>query len=391
MRPKGLVHPAAYPNDVAIIADIIRSFESWAPEATAESWDNVGLQVGDKSTQVERALVALDLTPGVVKEAREQGVQLVVTHHPAIFRPIHAIRADDLVGSMLLDLARSGIALYTAHTNLDAARGGVSFALADALGLQGVEFLAPNDGDRNGNRVKLVTFVPESHVETVYTALSEAGAGTIGRYTECAFMSAGTGRYRVPENGDPMTGSPGSREQVDEIRLEMETRRPVLSAVLAALRSTHPYEEVAFDVIPLEGGSADTGMGAIGNLPQPMLLPDFINVVAESLGVAGLRYSGADDRTVERVAVCGGSGSGLIAKARSAGADAFVTGDVTYHRYFEPLQPDGTRIMALVDAGHYETERPVEAAIIDRMGSIHGDVAFIRTGIRTGPVRHPGR
>jgi dinuclear metal center YbgI/SA1388 family protein len=369
---------------VSTVGDIIRSFETWAPTATAESWDNVGLQLGDPQNGVKRALVALDLTPTVAAEAIEIGVDLVITHHPVIFRPIRSVRADDLVGSLLLRLARANIALYSAHTNLDSARGGVSFALAEQLGLRDLAFLAPDDG----KSVKLVTFVPEGHVETVYRALCEVGAGAIGGYTECAFLTHGTGRFRVPEDGDPMTGSPGSRETTDEVRLEMEVQRSRLATAVAALRSSHPYEEVAFDVMGLENQSMQSGMGVVGNLEAPLSLADFLQHVAERLLSPGIRYSGNEDKPVFRVAACGGSGSGLTGRALAVGADAFVTGDISYHRHFEPLMPDGTAALALVDAGHYETERPAEEAIIRRMSAEHSDVAFARTRSRTTPVRH---
>jgi len=369
------------------VAEIIEVFEDWAPASTAESYDNVGLQLGSPADRVSRALVSLDLTPDVADEAVDLGVDLVVTHHPPIFKPVRAIRADDLVGSMLLRLARSGIALVAAHTNLDAARGGVSYALADVLGLRDLTTLSPS----TAATVKLATFVPASHVDAVAEAMSSSGGGRIGDYTECAFQVTGSGRFRVPPDGNPAIGAPGSRAFVEEVRLEMEVERARIPGVVRALVEAHPYEEVAYDVVHLENPSTRTGMGVVGDLAAPRRIDDFVGFVAERLDAGGIRFSADSDAMIRRVAVCGGAGSSLVGAARRAGADVLVTGDVSYHRYFEAMMPDGSFAMALIDAGHYETERPAEQRIIERMALLAKDVEWIRTSIRTNPVRYVGR
>ncbi|NNF03517.1 MAG: Nif3-like dinuclear metal center hexameric protein [Rhodothermales bacterium] len=368
------------PTRLRSIADAI---ESWAPPQSAQSYDNVGLQVGRADAEIRRAVVALDMTPQVLDEARRRDAQLIVTHHPLLFRPLKRLTPDSLVSSLALSLAESGIALYAAHTNLDAARGGVSFALAGQLGLENVEFLQGMDGQV----VKLVTFVPPEHAGAVRTALGEAGAGRIGRYDHCAFTAPGTGHYRPGEGTDPYAGeSGGDIESADEIRIEAEVARWDLPAVLSALRERHPYEEPAYDVIPVDQPYRDAGIGAVGDLPNESSLGDFLRHVCTVLENPALRYAGEPAARIRRVAVCGGSGSSFLSAARSAGADVFVTADVTYHTYFDVLNTDGTPRMALVDAGHYETERITETLLTDWLSERFPDVDWIRTDVRTAPV-----
>ncbi len=362
---------------------ISSALERWAPPGSQLSFDNVGLQVGDPEREVVSVLVALDLTPAVVDEAAADDVDLIVTHHPLIFKPLKRLVATDFVSGLALRLAERGIAYYAIHTNLDAAPGGVSFALAEQLGLDDIRFL---DGMRE-SLVKLVTFVPEDHADAVRHALAEAGAGQIGDYTACAFTSRGTGYFRPGDDADPHTGTPGKLSSAEEIRLEVEVARWDVGRVVKALKEAHPYEEVAYDLYPVEQSSTRAGLGAVGALPEPELLPIFLRRVAERLEAGALRYVGDDAAMVRTVAVCGGSGSSLIPQALAAGADAFVTADVTYHTYFQPLDPDGAPRMALVDAGHYETERITERLLVDWLGERFPDLAVRATEHRTSPMR----
>lgn len=366
------------------LSDIAAALESWAPPGSAQSYDNVGLQVGRPDTDVRRAVIALDMTPQVLAEARRLEAQLILTHHPLLFKPLSNLTPGSFVGSMALGLAESGIALYAAHTNLDAARGGVSFALAEQLGLRNVDFMQGMDGQV----VKLVTFVPAGHADAVRLAIGDAGAGRIGRYDHCAFTAPGTGHFRPGEGTDPMVGEAGGgRESTDEIRIEAEVARWDLSAVLRALRDAHPYDEAAYDIIPVEQPFRDAGIGAVGDLPDETSLDGFLQLVCSSLRNPAVRYAGEPGMRIRRVAVCGGSGSSFLSLARSAGADAFVTADVTYHTWFDILGTDGTPGIALVDAGHYETERITERLLADRMSERFPDVEWLTTDTRTAPVR----
>lgn len=367
------------------VSDVARAIEEWAPPGTAQSYDNVGLQVGRTDSVVRRGVIAVDCTPAVVRQASELDADLVVSHHPLLFRPLKTISARDLVGATALALAESRIALYSAHTNLDSARGGVSFALARHLGLEAIRFLQPLEGDVLR---KLVVFVPETHAEQVRQAMTEAGAGGIGAYVGCAFETHGTGYFRPTDNADPFIGQAGGPpEQVKEVRLEMEVVSWRISTVLQALHGAHPYEEVAYDLIPVTQPYRDAGLGAVGTLPEPEPLFAFLSRVSERLGVRSLRHTGAATDSVRTVAVCGGAGSDLIPAAIVAGADAYVTADVTYHRYFDALATDGSPRLMVVDAGHYETEAIAERILLDFLVDRFSQVDWSLSAAPTSPVR----
>lgn len=366
------------------VSDLAAALEGWAPPASKLDYDAVGLQVGDARKAVHTVLVALDLTAAVIVEAEEAGADLIVTHHPLLFRPLKKLTADDPTGALALRLAEAGIAYYAVHTNLDAAPGGVSFALAEKLGLENVRFLEPS----TGALVKLVTFAPVAHADAVRGAMGAAGAGRIGDYEACAFAVRGTGHFRPGAGASPFIGAAGGAEEaVDEVRIEAEVMRWDLGRVVRALRATHPYEEVAYDVYAVEQPASRVGFGAVGTLPEATTLEAFLAVVATRLDAAALRYGGEGAMRVQTVAVCGGSGSSLLGRALEAGADVFVTADATYHRFFEPLDADGRPRLALVDAGHYETEALTEALLVDWLGRRFPSVAFHRTRHRTSPVR----
>jgi len=372
------------PTDPPSIQSIIDALEAWAPPGSAQSYDNVGLQVGDAQRSVEHALLALDLTPQVVDEAASTGASLIITHHPLLFKPLSSLTADSFTSHLALRLAEAGIALYSIHTNLDAAPGGVSFALAEHLGLSDVTFL---DGFAD-TLYKLATFVPSDEFESVRAALAEAGAGQIGEYDACAFSTNGTGYFRPGHATTPHIGEAGgSLESVDEVKIEVEVARWDLGGVLAALQAAHPYEEVAYDVYPVKQKNSRAGLGAIGQLDAPMPLRDLLERVATRLDAGSLRYVGDPEATVERIAVCGGAGSDFIGTARGAGADAYVTADVKYHEFFGALDHDGTPGMALIDPGHYETEALTEALLRDWLAERFPAVDLRRTATRTSPIR----
>jgi len=366
------------------IADVTDALEAWAPPGSAQDYDNVGLQVGDARRTVDTALLALDATPQVLEEAQEIDADLIVTHHPLLFRPLDGVTADSYVSNLALRLAESETALYSIHTNLDAAPGGVSFALADRLGLTEVGFLDGFDE----TLYKLAVFVPEEAFDDVRQALADAGAGRIGNYEACAFAVEGTGFFKPGANTDPHIGTAGGDvESAQERKLEVEVARWNLGRVMGALHDAHPYEEVAYDLYPVHQKNSQAGLGALGVLPEPEPMPDFLARVADRLDAASLRYAGDDEETVERVAVCGGAGSDFIGAALGAGADAYVTADVTYHEFFNVLGTDGTPEMAVVDPGHYESEALTEALLRDWLGTRFPAVDWTRTDRRTSPMK----
>ena len=364
------------------VADIVAALDRWAPEAQKADFDRVGLQVGDPRREVGRVLVALDLTPEVVDEAVETGAEMIVTHHPLLFKPLARLVAGDFVSGLALRMAEAGIAYAAAHTNLDAQRGGVSYALADLLGLQDVTTLAPEAGMLK----KLVVFAPETHASGVREAMAKAGAGQIGDYKDCSFSASGEGRFRATEGTDPHVGARGEMHTEAEERIEVLVEKWALGRVVRAMTAVHPYEEVAYDVYSVEQSSRTIGYGAVGSLPEPLALDDFLALVAESLDADALRYTAAPEASIQRVAVCGGAGMSFFGNALGAGADAYVTGDVTYHRFFEPLDEDGRARIALIDAGHYETEWVTERLIAKHLSDALPDTEVVRTRERTSPI-----
>ena len=327
--------------------------EAWAPPDIAWERDNVGLQAGDPASRV-----ALDVTEAVVAEAVRRSANLIVSHHPLFFTPLKSVTTGTARERCLAALLRHRVALFSAHTNLDFTRGGTSFALARTLGVEAGEFLRKPYRLQN----KIVTYVPPSHADAVASAMADAGAGIIGRYDRCSFRGEGHGTFRGGEDSHPALGRRGVEERVQEVRLEMVAPRRAVESVVRAMIGADPYEEVAYDVYALENTSPGYGMGAIGTLRRSVPLGRFLSDARRALNSPGLRWCGDPRRSVRRVAVCGGSGSDLLDDAVAAGADVFVTADVRYHAYHEAAGR-----IALVDGGHFETEFPVVAAIVERL------------------------
>jgi dinuclear metal center YbgI/SA1388 family protein len=337
------------------VKDITAVMERWAPRDLAWEKDNVGLQVGSPEARVRRVLVGLDPTESLVHEAARKRADLIITHHPLLFTPLRNLNTSTAQGRILAALIRSGRTLYSAHTNLDFAPGGTSFALGEVLGLRDMRFLA----QQSRTYRKVVTFVPADAADAVAGAMAAAGGGTIGNYDACSFRTQGTGTFRGNARSSPRVGKRGRIEQVEEIRLEMLVDQRNLPAVLDAMRQTHPYEEVAYDVYPLENIHPGTGMGAIGVLRTPLSSAAFLRRVRTALHAGSLRYTHGRPARIRTVAVCGGAGRGLLQEAIASGADAFITADVHYHDY-----QDAAGHIVLIDAGHYETEIPVVNAIV---------------------------
>ena len=339
---------------MARVGDVIAALEAAYPPALAADWDAVGLVCGDPDEPVSSVLVAVDPVPETVAEA--VGDQLLVTHHPLLLRGVHGVGADTPKGALVHRLIRSGTALFTAHTNADAADPGVSDALAAAIGLavEGPLVIAPMPA-----LDKIVTFIPVGPAITaVHDALSAAGAGAIGDYSHCSFATAGTGQFKPLAGANPVIGEIGRLERVAETRLEMVLPRGKRSAVVAALRASHPYEEPAFDVLELAELPSSRGLGRIGTLAEPEPLSAFTARVAASLPATawGVRAAGDPDRTIERVAVCGGAGDSALDAATAAGVDAYVTADLRHHPASEHVLRPGAP--ALVDVAHWASEWP---------------------------------
>jgi dinuclear metal center YbgI/SA1388 family protein len=321
------------------------------PPVEAASWDHVGLQVGDPAWPVERVLLTLDVTGAVVEEAADGPSTLVLAHHPLLFRPLTSLTPSTASGRTALLAARHGVAVAAAHTNLDVARdgAGTSDPVARVLGLAGTRPLTTEL--REGETLKLVTFVPPEAVGPVLDAVAAAGAGRIGDYERCSFRVRGTGTFRPGPAADPYSGVVGEDAEEDEYRLEVELPRRRAGAVLTALVAAHPYEEVAYDLVPLVDGAA-VGFGRVGTLPAPQPLAEVAEAIRDQLPAPHLRYAGEPDRPISTVAIVGGAGDALIGAAAGAGADVYVTGDLRHHVTLDALELG----LALIDAGHHATE-----------------------------------
>ena len=329
--------------------EIAQAIESQAPLQLQESWDNCGLQVGSMSSPVQRVLTALDVTPEVVAEAIEQHVDAIVTHHPMIFKGIKSINTDTMQGKMIGDLLCHAINVYSAHTNLDVTVGGLNDEVAIRLGLQDIQGLEETGRDI---AYKVAVYVPLTHSEQLRQAMGDAGAGHIGAYSHCSFSVAGEGRFLPLEGTNPFIGHVGTMETVQEERVETVVPKKLLDQVLAAMKEAHPYEEIAYDVVALENACNTHYIGRIGNLPNPLSMQEFKEVLHSVFPNSALRWGGVKKSSIQRIGLCTGSGAEFIKVAAKQQADVYITGDVKYH----DMQLAKELGITVVDAGHYGTE-----------------------------------
>lgn len=341
---------------------ICEAVEQLAPQYLAEEWDNSGFQLGDSDAEIKKVLVALDVTPEIMEQAKLERVQMIVSHHPLIFRPLKALRTDSVLGGVIREAIRNDIVVYAAHTNLDSAGEGVNHLLATKLGL---ETAVPLCNVHQERLLKIVVFVPAGAEDVVRKAMAEAGAGWIGNYSHCFFQSAGTGTFLPGEGTKPYIGRQGALERVDEYRLETIVRESQVKGVVAAMLATHPYEEVAYDLYPLVNKGESLGLGRIGKLAIPLTVHALAAKVKETLGCTTVKIAGDTAKTVSKIAVCGGSGASLAGKALLAGAEVLVTGDVKYHE----AQDAKAQGLTVIDAGHFATEQIIVPALAEYLRS----------------------
>lgn len=338
--------------------DIIGLMDAWAPPSLAESWDHPGLQAGDPDQPVHRLMTALDLTRANLDYAMAHGVDMIVSHHPFLFRGVQTVDLRTEKGRMLADLLSHRICSFAAHTNLDTADGGVNDALAEALGLCSCTGLVPVYQKK---RYKLVVYVPASHAETMRRALASAGAGIAGEYTHCTFSSVGTGRFLPGAASHPFLGEAGREEAAEEVRIETFLEEDCLCAVREAVRTAHPYEEPVWDLYELVDGGPWETMGRVGELPHPMSGEEALLYVKEKLGLETVKWAGPADGVIRKAAILGGAGAEFMGRAKAAGADLYITGDVKYH---EGQEAEALGLL-VIDGGHFHTEK----WIIPRMAS----------------------
>lgn len=333
------------------LIDIIKHIEDFAPLALQESWDNSGLILGDRDQEVKSIMVCLDVTETVLNEAIEKGCNLILSHHPIIFKGIKKLTENNSDQRILRKAIKNDIAIYAAHTSLDNAKEGINSFLAKKLGLKNISILAPKEDCL----FKIVTYVPNSHADIVRDAMFKAGAGSIGNYNACSYNLEGTGTFKAQEDTNPFVGNIGEMHFENEVRIETITPKHLLSNVIRELIASHPYEEPAYDVFQTHIQWNQAGLGVVGELENAVEEEEFFQHLKTTFHLSAFRRSPRLGKKVKKIAICSGSGADFITRAKAAHADAYLSGDISYHRFFEHDDK-----MLIIDIGHAETELPTK-------------------------------
>lgn len=364
---------------MATIQQLADFLATLAPLDYQESYDNAGLIVGDPGTEITGVLLALDCTEAVVAEAVARRCNLIVAHHPIVFKGLKRLTGRNYVERTIIGAIRANVGIYAIHTNLDHVSEGVNAMIARRLGLNNVRVLAP----KRQLLMKLTFFVPKESAQPVLDALFRAGAGQVGNYSECSFQTGGEGTFRAGAGADPFLGEIGRLERAQEQRVEVLFPAHLESTVLDALRQAHPYEEVAHYLHLLENEHQHVGAGAVGDLPAPMVRTEFLRFLKDAMEVKVIKYTAPVKQTVERVALCGGAGSFLLGNALASGADAFVTADFKYHEFF-----DAENKLMICDIGHYESEVFTKQLLFEHISEKFDNFALYLSGVNTNPVSY---
>lgn len=361
------------------IFEITSFLEQIAPLAYQESYDNSGLIVGDLNTEITQALVSLDCTEAIIGEAIARNCNLIISHHPIVFSGLKKITGKNYVERVIIKAIQNNIAIYAIHTNLDSVLYGVNGKIAEKLGLQGCRILAP----KNSLLCKLVTYAPVAIADKVRQALFDAGAGNIGNYSEASFNSTGTGTFKGNENSNAFVGEKNIRHYEDEIKIEVIYETYKSGAILQTLRSNHPYEEVAYDILALSNLHQQVGSGLVGTLPQAMNEQEFLVYLKSVMKVSVIRHTELLGKTVKTVAVCGGSGSFLLGNALAAKADVFISADFKYHEFF-----DADNKILIADIGHFESEQFTPELLLEIITKKFPTFAIRLTEKNTNPIKY---
>jgi dinuclear metal center YbgI/SA1388 family protein len=361
------------------IAEIINVLENIAPPVLQEDYDNAGLITGSPNWNCHGVLCTLDATEAVVEEAKALHCNLIVAHHPVIFRGLKKITGRNYVEQTIINAIKNDIAIYAIHTNLDNVIEGVNSKIADKLGLQNRQVLLPKES----LLMKLHTFIPVDHLEKVRNAVFTAGAGEIGNYSECSFNVQGKGTFKAGENTNPFVGEKNIRHEENEVKTEVIFPFYLKNKVLEALMAAHPYEEVAYDIVPLSNHYNKTGSGLVGELPETLTGQELLDLLKKAFNLPVIRHTELLQNPVKKVAVCGGAGSFLTSKAILSGADFYVTADVKYHEFFDA---DGKLVIA--DIGHWESEQFTIELLYDILQANFPNFAVLKTKTVTNPVHY---
>lgn len=361
------------------IKDITSYLEKLAPLSLQESYDNAGLLTGNLDWECSGAVVCLDAIEEVVDEAIDKGCNLIIAHHPIIFSGLKRITGKNYIERTIIKAIKNDLAIYAIHTNLDNVINGVNARIAQQLGIDKPRILQ----SKSQLLYKLISFVPQAQTNQVLQAMFDAGAGKIGNYSEASFSSTGNGTFKGNEDSNPTIGKQGVRESIVEDKIEVLVEKHKLSSVLSVLKQAHPYEEVAYDVIPLHNKHPEIGSGMIGDLSKEMNSNDFMQMVREKFQLSVIRHTNLCKHQIKTIAWCGGSGSFLLSAAKAANADVFITGDFKYHEFF-----DADKQLIIMDIGHYESEQYTSSLIIDELKKKFSKFAVFLTEVNTNPVQY---
>jgi dinuclear metal center YbgI/SA1388 family protein len=361
-----------------IIDEIIQHLETFAPVYLQESYDNAGLIVGEGSSECNGVITTLDATEAVVDEAISKNCNLVVAHHPIIFRGLKKLNGKNYVERTILKAIKNDIAIYAIHTNLDNVKKGVNNKIAERIALQNLQMLQPKEQILK----KLITFAPLDNAEDLRKALFAAGAGQLGKYSECSFNTEGTGTFKPEEGADPFVGEIGKRHEEKEMKIEVIFPGYLEQKIIRAMIEAHPYEEVAYDIISLGNYLSDVGSGLIGELENAVGENEFLQKIKTAFNLQAIRHTKLSGKQIKKVAVCGGAGSFLIPVALSNRADVYITSDIKYHEFFDAED------MLLIDIGHYESEQFTIDLLYDILREKYPNFAVRKTEVNTNPVNY---
>lgn len=361
------------------INEIIRSLETLAPLAFQESYDNAGLITGNREWECTGILISLDATEAIIEEAITRKCNLVVAHHPIVFKGLKKITGKNYVERTIIKSIKHDVAIYAIHTNLDNVLHGVNKIIADKIGLKNTTVLQPKEALLK----KLITFAPILHADSVRKALFAAGAGNISKYSECSFNTEGTGTFKAGESANPFVGEIGKLQEEQEIKIEVIYPGYAEQKIIHAMKEAHPYEEVAYDVLSLGNFLSDVGSGLVGTLEKELDENVVLQLLSKNFGLKVIKHTAFKGKPVKRIAVCGGAGIFLLDAAKAAGADVYLTADVKYHEFFDA---DGTILLA--DIGHYESEQFTTDLLFDHLSQNYPNFAVLKTALNTNPVQY---
>lgn len=361
------------------IKEVIQQLESFAPLGLQENYDNSGLICGNSENKVSGALLSLDCTEEVIDEAIGKKCNLIISHHPVLFKPISKLTGENYVERSLIKAIKNDISLYAIHTNLDNVKTGVNGKICEKIGLANNRILKPAEGILR----KLVTYCPLAYSDKVREALFAAGAGNIGNYDHCSFNTEGTGTFRGNDQSNAFAGKKNKDHREKEMRIECIYRFHDEGRIISALLEVHPYEEVAYDIYKLANKDKSIGAGMLGDLPEAIFLPDFLKILKKTFKTSSIRFTKDIGKPIKKVAVCGGSGAFLIRDAIMSGADVFVTSDLKYHQFF-----DAENQIMLADIGHFESEILATEIIAEILKENFSTFATYFSSVNTNPINY---